>query len=290
MKNTGIDFHLHTTNSDGENTVEELIELAKEEKLKFIALTDHNKFSITEWVHSDVLDVIPGCEFSCTYEVKAWHDTTEVHVVGLFPHGVNPDEFSSVFQDISDGKRNYIEAILEDLKTRGMFVSMEEVEAAGKVSGNLGRHEIARVLMDKGYACSMDEAFDRWIGNFSPYYIPATHYIHYASLEKAVKQIQKSGGIPILAHPFGYCMEEAEIEQLIADFKEIAGSVAGMEVYYERYLPNEEKMEFLKKMQKKYELLPSAASDRHRVDQPFASAGDVKLFEDMMEKLQFEKL
>ena len=44
MKNTGIDFHLHTINSDGENTVEELIELAKEEKLKFIALTDHNKF------------------------------------------------------------------------------------------------------------------------------------------------------------------------------------------------------------------------------------------------------
>ena len=221
MKNTGIDLHLHTRNSDGENTVEELIEFAKEEGLKLIALTDHNKFSITEWMHTDVLDVIPGCEFSCTYEVKAWHDTTEVHVVGLFPHGVNPDEFSSVFQDISDGKRNYIEAILEDLKTRGMFVSMEEVEAAGKVSGNLGRHEIARVLMDKGYACSMDEAFDRWIGNFSPYYIPATHYIHYASLEKVVKQIQKSGGIPILAHPFGYCMEEAEIEQLIADFKEI---------------------------------------------------------------------
>ena len=55
-------------------------------------------------------------------------------------------------------------------------------------------------------------------------------------------------------------------------------------------LTNEEKMEFLKEMQKKYELLPSAASDRHRVDQPFASAGDVKLFEDMMEKLQFEKL
>lgn len=53
-----IDLHLHTTNSDGDNTPDEVIRLAAQEELRVIPLTDHNKFSFAEPVTVDVVCVI----------------------------------------------------------------------------------------------------------------------------------------------------------------------------------------------------------------------------------------
>ncbi|MGN8963504.1 PHP domain-containing protein [Bariatricus sp. HCP28S3_D3] len=41
-----MDLHLHTINSDGDNTPDEVIRLAAQEGLQVIALTDHNKLSL----------------------------------------------------------------------------------------------------------------------------------------------------------------------------------------------------------------------------------------------------
>ena len=71
----------------------------------------------------------------------------------------------------------------------------------------MGRHDIAEVLIRRGYAKDMDDAFDRYIGDFSPYYVPSTRFIGYASMEQVVQQIINSGGIPVLAHPWGMAWE-----------------------------------------------------------------------------------
>ena len=67
-------------------------------------------------------------------------------------------------------------------------------------------------------------------------------------MKEVVSRIRVAGGIPILAHPYGYAMDEAEMETLISDFKTAAGSFGGLEVYYELYVRNQERMTFLKKM------------------------------------------
>ena len=291
-----IDLHLHTTNSDGDYTPDEVFRLAASEGLRVIALTDHNKFSLAEPRTIEVyqcessehwnLTMIPGCEFSVSYPVPAWNgETTEVHVIGLFPDGVAQDDFADIFADLDEGKKQYVLAILKQLSERGIDITLDEVEAAGKRTGHSGRHKIADVLIQKGYAKDMDDAFDRHIGNFSPFYIPATRYIHYVPMDEVVMQIRASGGLPILAHPYGYALDEAEMERLISDFKAAAGSVAGMEVYYELYVRNQERMAFLKRMAEKYELLASVASDRHRAGQPFASTDGLDLYEKMLRAL-----
>lgn len=89
-----------------------------------------------------------------------------------------------------------------------------------------------------------------------------------------------------MAHPYGYKFKEEEIEILIKEFKLAAGEVAGLEVFYESYLMDPERMAFLKKMQEKYHLLASCGSDRHRADQSFATGGNVKLFEKMLSELE----
>lgn len=42
-----VDLHLHTTNSDGDNTPDEVLRLVARENMRVIALTDYNKYSRT---------------------------------------------------------------------------------------------------------------------------------------------------------------------------------------------------------------------------------------------------
>lgn len=293
-----IDLHVHSTNSDGEQSPNEVIHCAKEAGLSAIAITDHNVFTYTEPFVSEGVQVIPGIEFSAEYYVPEWEETTEIHVMGIFPNGVNDSDFKEIFSEIGDEKEAYIRAILDDLATRNIHITMDEVIEAKSKGKHMGRHDIARVLVQKGIEKDIEAAFDHQIGNFSPYYIPSTRYIHYASLKAIIHQVIASGGIPILAHPYGYSMNEKEIELLIEEFSwlvrqecslsaEDTGTVpAGMEVYYEKYLTDPDRMQFLKDMQKRFGLLASAGGDRHREGQPFCTGGDYILLEKLFSTLK----
>jgi hypothetical protein len=64
------DLHLHTHHSDGHMSVAELLGMARQHGLDFVALTDHN--NVTQLYHSDLDDVddvaiIPGMELSTYY-------------------------------------------------------------------------------------------------------------------------------------------------------------------------------------------------------------------------------
>lgn len=308
MKAQLIDLHTHTTGSDGEQSPEKVISCAKEAGLSAVAITDHNVFTYSQpFVYEGML-VIPGIEFSARYYVSTRNECSdessneyaEIHVVGIFPDGVDPADFNEILAGVNDGKEAYIEAILADLETRNIHITMDEVKAAKRECKHIGRQEIAKVLVEKGIEKNIESAFDHQIGNFSRYYIPSTKYINFASLKEIIHQIIESGGIPILAHPYGYSMGEKEMEQLIEEFcwlvknecSLLYGSngtlLAGMEVYYQRYLDNPERMSFLRSMQKKYGLLASAGGDRHREGQPFCTGGNFELLETMMATIRAE--
>ncbi len=285
-RNYLVDLHIHTSNSDGEESPDVVVQKAKEAGLSLIAITDHNRFTFTTCKEVEGMLVIPGIEFSTKYYVPTRNETTEVHVVGIFPYGVNASDFEDILKNIGIGKAQYVDAILADLATRGIYITMEEVYGVERKCEHIGRHQIADILVHRGIEPDIDAAFDNQIGNFSPYYIPSTRYINYQTMDAVVKKIIKCGGIPCLAHPYGYMFDEEEIEQLIKHFKETAGEYAAMEVFYERYLSDVSRMEFLKKMQKKYHILASSASDRHRPNQPFATGGSKKVIEDMLSVLE----
>ena len=284
-----IDLHLHSLLSDGFNTVKEIVDLAlNREKLSVIAITDHNCFALTQkyivGADGHLLEVLPGCEFSTTYVVPGGNRTEEIHVIGLFPKGVNPQEFQDLFDPIAEGKKRYIAAILDQLHELGIDLSMEEVMKVKRETGYVGRFQIAEILVNKGYGRTVDEIMDRYIGNYSPYYISATNYVKYADFRTVIQRIQMNAGFPVLCHPYSYHqMSENEVLTLIHDFKEAAGGVGGLEVYYLEY--TEEQQASLRKLADEAHLIPSVASDRHRKDQPFADLGGYSFYMEMLKAL-----
>lgn len=271
VKKNGVDLHIHTTCSDGTRTVQETMEDASEFGLAHIALTDHNQFALTEPVDFCGMEVIPGAEFSTSYKTENGK-LLEIHVVGLFFDGV-PKELHRMFEKIPMQRKRYLDAIITRLNHLGMTISYEELAEDFPDSNQIGRRHIAEILVKKNYAENITDAFDRLIGNRSPYWVDSTKYMRYIPLEKCVQKICINNGFPILAHPYHYHCTEKEMEKLIADFKNAVGDFpAGMEVYYAKY--GEKQRAQLRGLAKKYVLYPSAASDRHAEKDHFERGKD----------------
>lgn len=262
----GIDLHLHTTCSDGTRTVEEMIEDAYEFGLKHIAITDHNQFALHEPEMFHGMEIIPGAEFSTAYRTGSGR-LLEVHVIGLFFSGV-PKELWKIFRKIPQQRKQYLDAIIARLNYLGISISYEELTDEFPDSNQLGRRHIAELLIKKGFAETIDDAFDRLIGNRSPYWVDSTKYMKYMPLEVCVQMICEHGGFPILAHPYHYHCPEDEVLSLIDAFLAAAkASPAGMEVFYSKY--DKEQRAVLLKLAQERGLFASAASDRHSQNDRF---------------------
>lgn len=269
-----IDLHLHTKFSDGERSLEETVADAEKAGLSTIAITDHNCFAIHYPLRIGGMEVIPGAEFSTTYHYGDGKKA-EIYIVGLFFDGVDP-ELNAVFNQIN--KHAYVEAIIEKLNSLGIPVTMEELRKRNRDSRQFGRYQIADILVEKGFASDRANAMDRWIGNFSPYYLNSLDYINYIDMEECVRRIGSHQGLPVLAHPFHYKFSKDEIEELVMRCRAVTDGPLAIEVYYGKY--TNEQMDYLKGLADQYRLLASAGSDRHRMDQSFVK-GNYSLLEDM---------
>ena len=278
----GIDLHIHTTSSDGTRTVYETIQDAVAFGLSHIAITDHNQFAVLQPAIYQGLEIIPGAEFSTAYTTEAGK-LLEVHVVGLFFDGI-PNQLGNVFHKIPLQRKQYLDAIITKLNHLGISISYEELLYRFPDSNQIGRRHIAEILLNKGYTESINDGFDRFIGNRSPYWVDSTNYMKYMPLKKCVKVICQNGGFPILAHPYHYHCTDEEVMKLVKDFKTFTGDCpAGIEVYYSKYddIRRKELLEIAKVM----ELYPSAASDRHSEKESFVR-GDEILLQKMKEAVQ----
>jgi 3',5'-nucleoside bisphosphate phosphatase len=61
----------------------------------------------------------------------------------------------------------------------------------------VGRPWIARALVARGYASTVSEAFDRWLGKDRPAFVPRVG----AAVEDVIGRIHDAGGVASVAHP-----------------------------------------------------------------------------------------
>lgn len=230
---------------------------AAKKGLRAFALTDHDTVDgLSEALEAAKdypdLEVIPGIELSTEYKGR------DIHIVGLYIRYEDP-VFRKHLADFRASRILRNEKMCKNLADAGIDISFDKLQAefAGSV---ITRTHYARYLLSHGYVGSLKEAFDRYVGDHTKYFVPREK----VTPSQAVTLILNAGGIPVLAHPVLYHMSDAALDELVAQLKE-AGLV-GMECIYSSYSASEERD--MKRLANKYDLAYSGGSDFHGSAKP----------------------
>lgn len=212
-----VDLHVHTTASDGRDSPERVVQLAKGLGLGAVAITDHDTL---DGIRPAMLagrrlglGVVPGVELSTE------HGNCEVHILGYYMN-MEHQEFLSHLHTFKVARMDRAEKIVIKLRELNIDLTMPRVLAlAGE--GTVGRPHIARALVELGVVTSVGGAFDELLATGKPAYVPRFK----CSPLKAIRLITEAGGVPVLAHP-GLNKEDGLIAALVE------AGLKGVEVYH----------------------------------------------------------
>ncbi len=211
-----VNLHLHSNMSDGVLSPADLIKRSREIGLDLISITDHDTSDAYRQLPKDYtpLRILPGIE------VSSHHEGNDVHILayGCDRHNKEMVEMTDMYLQ---GRRERAIRMIGLLKDLGMEITLDEVV---KVAGSrelIVRPHIANIMVSRGYVSTKNEAFDKYIGNFKPAYVPKPE----VSVPEVLKVIHNAGGLAIVAHP-GKLVKADYVEEFIAM------GIDGLEVWH----------------------------------------------------------
>lgn len=185
--------------------------------------------------------MIPGVELS------AVEGDDETHLLGL--HLRDTGALEHRLNELRAMRISRGERIVRRLNDLGVRISFDDVLAESG-GGALGRPHVARALVNNGWATDVRDAFDRYLGNKRPAYVPKERL----AIDEAIAMIHSAGGLAILAHP-GQSGTRARIETLAA------AGLDGVEVRHPSH--SSEDAARLGALVDHFGLVPSGGSDWH---------------------------
>lgn len=246
-----IDLHIHTNFSDGETSPQGIVQMALRKGLSAIAITDHDTMEgiadAQQAAMGTDLEVVPGIELSTCWKGRA------VHLLGYY-FDTEDEEFHRQLEWVQEGRKLRNEQVLEKLIELGCEVSMEELlTIAG--SGLVGRPHLAKLLIKKGYAGTMEEAFRRYLGAGAKAYVSRRSLM----VADAVEMLHRARGVAVVAHPctLGYSFQELAKEVM----QMAALGIDGLEVFYPKH--SKEFVKKLRKLAEEHTLITTGGSDYH---------------------------
>ena len=278
-----IDLHTHSTASDGTFSPGDLVNKAVSQKLKVLAITDHDTVAGLEEAkkaaHNQDIIFIPGIELNIQWP------TGEFHLLGLGLKQVS-DDLNSIITYLQRQRETRNQKIVELLNKDGFEMTMTELIDRFETE-SIGRPHIAQMMVEKGYVKQRQQAFDNFLGKGRKYYVDRAG----ADLSMASKAIKNSGGVPVHAHPLSLYLSINTLETTMEEIK--AKGVMGLEAYHPAIRVSQGQQ--LEKIARKLDMFVTAGSDYHgkvRADRHLGkTAGNEKIndrfyFEELAKYLQ----
>lgn len=245
-----IDLHVHTQESDGSLSVEEVINLAHTNNVQILGITDHES---TEGIARAQnlakrfnIEIIPGVELLTNYQGK------EVHLLGYFKDVNNPT-LQDRLKEIRKQRTALAYDMVKRLKDSGVKLKWQDVEREVRAEGAVCKGHIMRAIYYQEQGCSQD-----W-REIAKYFRPGgVAYLPYLAhkFEDAVDLIFACGGFPVLAHPG--LLPNPEIV-----FELLAYQPIGLEVYYGYWESQETLIPHYMEIAGKSAVLATGGSDFH---------------------------
>jgi predicted metal-dependent phosphoesterase TrpH len=257
-----IDLHAHTRRSDGSLEPRDLVELAARTGLRALAITDHDTTAALDEAEEAGKDfgveVLTGAEISARFPERAMH---------LLAYGFDRRDprVRALLAETLAGRERRNPRIVERLCELGVPVTLEEVraEAGGEA---VGRPHIARALVRRGHAPDVRTAFQRWLKDGGPAYVPAES----VAPADVIAAVGEAGGVVVLAHPKQLRLDApAGYETLLSELA--AAGLAGVEVMHPSH--DAESRALFAALAARLGLVASGGSDFHGEAKPDVRLG-----------------
>lgn len=267
-----IDLHIHSTFSDGDKNISELIDMLKAKKVELFSITDHDSVESIK-----VLETIPNITYIPGVEMSAVSNGTKMHILG---YGVDYDsKLRNTCEFVQRTRKELALEILEDLIKKGYRFTEEDMNYFYNTESTcVGKVEISKFLVKNGYAPSVNKAFNEILGRYK--IGPKIRQ----DAEKIIGEIKEHDGIAILAHPFEIVRKQNVVIDSVID-ELVHYGLDGVEVFTTKH--NDEEEDYIHKLCIAKKLLISAGSDYHGpIAKPEIEIGDRVKGDEISEKIK----
>lgn len=259
-----IDLHTHSLCSDGAQTPADVVKTAAAAGLSAIALSDHDCITgVQEAMDTGKalgVEVIPAVELSAQSD-------TELHILGYFIdiHNKRLQDAMAYALQVRDERQ---EETCRKLREQGFDITMEEARAEAHGNPVLCRAHFAQIMVRKGYAESVKDAFAKYLS------VGCYAYSNRQALTatEAVSLIREAGGIAVAAHLHLIKMPDDQLREYLKTL--IPYGLDGVEGYYTDYTPDMQ--ERYQNMAKELGLVISGGTDYHGANKPHIAIGKGK--------------
>ena len=253
-----IDLHMHSTMSDGSDTVEEIIEKLKQKNIKYFAITDHDNYESAKILleKKDQLELM-GLKYTNGIELSIDFMGDSMHIL-VYDFDLNSPVLDGIIAKIFELRIARVKKRLEVLKDEfNIHLTDDEIKWLFD-HRNPGKPHIAQILVNRGLAPTIHAAIQKYI----------YHEFNGVRLDAAtvVKELSDNGYFVGIAHPLGGADEKRiSVEKFMRNVDILSEcGIKFLECYYSMY--NEEERDLIRTIAGKYNLMLSGGSDSHRLN------------------------
>lgn len=249
-----IDMHVHTNYSDGEYSPSKVIEMAIDNGIGIMSITDHDTLGGIKSVDKELARE-NGIQIINGIEISAHSDTGTMHILG-YDFDLDNMDLNYMLDELRSNRLNSTIAVMEQIRRDyGIKFSYSDIIELIN-SRHVGRPNLAKLCIKYGFSSTIQEAFDNFL---NPAKDKVRIYDRNIFFPECFRLIKDSGGLAVLAHPKTLKLNNEELDRLIYNMKN--HGLSGIEVY--NSIHNEKDINFYLKLAKKYDLLTSGGTDYH---------------------------
>lgn len=291
-----IDLHMHTTYSDGTDSLEELLKKVNDVNLEIISITDHNSCRAYDEMQSinvsDIYkgEIIAGTEITTTFDNR---------VIEVLAYGFDYKKLGyhlNCFYDpnlVLERTQILYERLIKKLDELGFEydISYKTKVVENELFERMIYNELRKYpknmnILNEDIFASFSHFFRKGLTNPN-----SKLYLGYPEfkmpLQNVIELVHETGGKVFLAHPYQYRFNDTEefLERLYDEYE-----LDGIECYYTTF--SKKQTEYLLSFAKRRNLLVSGGSDYHGTNKKLHELGigngSLKINKDIIDNWQIK--
>ena len=248
MPGQGVDFHMHTTASDGAWTPETLVENVAQAGIKVMTVSDHDTIgsvqAVQKLAQAHGIQFVPGVEITIKWREAMYH----LLVFNFDPENIG---LNALLADTQAQMHAKHATIIEGLQKRGYKLNI--LDSFRRPDGHHLSVDIPRALVKGGEVASFDRAFSMCLEL-------GLQKVCSQPADLAIKTAIAAGGIPVIAHPgrqeYSFSAATTQVLRELLDV-----GLMGLEAYHPSHAP--ETVELYLDFAHKHKMVVSAGNDSH---------------------------